>query len=134
MMNVTPRKTLKFSVIDAVDRDAPSTPTRTPTTVPSRPVKTPKSSDTSTNVGAEDDRAIPAKLELFKDDEGSNKTTAPAAPPSADSEVVDEDTNTVKDDKEQVVTPWTVQSEGAVDYDKLIRDFGCHHLTKGTTQ
>ena len=31
--------------------------------------------------------------------------------------------------KEQVVDPWTVESEGAIDYDKLISQFGSQKLT-----
>lgn len=31
--------------------------------------------------------------------------------------------------KEQVVDPWTVESEGAIDYDKLIQQFGSQPLT-----
>lgn len=30
----------------------------------------------------------------------------------------------------QTVTPWEVEAEGGVDYDKLIRDFGCSHITE----
>jgi tryptophanyl-tRNA synthetase len=45
---------------------------------------------------------------------------APPAPPSADA-------GTAK--KEQVVDPWTVESEGAIDYDKLIQQFGSQPLT-----
>lgn len=32
--------------------------------------------------------------------------------------------------KEQVVDPWTVESEGAIDYDKLISSFGCQRISK----
>lgn len=39
-----------------------------------------------------------------------------------------------KEEKEQVVTPWTVQSEGAVDYEKLIVQFGCQRLTEDVCQ
>lgn len=39
-----------------------------------------------------------------------------------------------EDEKEQVVTPWTVQSEGEVDYEKLIVQFGCQRLTEDITQ
>lgn len=31
--------------------------------------------------------------------------------------------------KEQIVDPWTVESEGAIDYDKLISSFGSQRLT-----
>ena len=108
------KSTSKFSVFDLeVPILAPSTPNRTPIAAPQRPVKTPKTVD------AEDDKsniekAIPAQLNLFKDDDIDGKLVA--------------DGNAKK---EQVVTPWAVESEGAVDYDKLIRDFGCHALTKG---
>ncbi len=30
----------------------------------------------------------------------------------------------------QVVDPWTVESDNAIDYDKLIRDFGSQPLTQ----
>lgn len=29
----------------------------------------------------------------------------------------------------QVITPWEVEAEGGIDYDKLIRDFGCSSIT-----
>jgi tryptophanyl-tRNA synthetase len=32
--------------------------------------------------------------------------------------------------KEQIVDPWTVESEGAIDYDKLISSFGCQRISK----
>lgn len=32
--------------------------------------------------------------------------------------------------KDQVVDPWTVESEGAIDYDKLISSFGCQRISK----
>ena len=34
------------------------------------------------------------------------------------------------DKKVQVVDPWTVESEGAIDYDRLIVQFGSQHLTE----
>ena len=112
------KNTKKFSVIDVEVQLAPATPTRTPIQAPQRPVKTPKT------VEAEDDKTnqgknIPAQMALFKDDDVDDNNP-PGAPTDANAK------------KEQVVTPWTVESEGAVDYDKLIRDFGCHALTKGS--
>ena len=32
--------------------------------------------------------------------------------------------------KDQVVDPWTVESEDAIDYERLIVQFGSHHLTE----
>lgn len=114
-MNPVPVPTTKFSVFDTAPQvDAPSTPRPNKSPIPDRPVKTPRTKDDQLNAG-DGDNAMPEKMVLFKDEGGSNESAASSA---ADAE------------KEQVVTPWTVQSEGAVDYDKLIRDFGCHHLTK----
>jgi tryptophanyl-tRNA synthetase len=33
------------------------------------------------------------------------------------------------DKKEQVVDPWNVEADEAIDYDKLINSFGCHKIT-----
>lgn len=38
------------------------------------------------------------------------------------------DSPTVEAPKEQVVDPWTVESEGAIDYDKLIEQFGSQRI------
>lgn len=43
---------------------------------------------------------------------------------------VADDEEAVDGDTEQVVTPWEVEAEGGVDYDKLIVSFGCSHLTE----
>ncbi|RYG67030.1 hypothetical protein EON64_08370 [archaeon] len=39
-----------------------------------------------------------------------------------------EDMDEKKEKKEQVVDPWTVESEGAIDYDRLIHTFGSQRL------
>ena len=46
--------------------------------------------------------------------------------PNVDVESVIDD----KDKKAQVVDPWTVESEGAIDYDKLIDQFGSQRITQ----
>jgi len=43
-------------------------------------------------------------------------------------EAVDEISGEKAPKKEQVVDPWTVESEGAIDYDKLISQFGSQKL------
>ena len=52
----------------------------------------------------------------------SNTTIKPIKMQSLDPE------EEVEEKKEQVVNPWTVESEGAIDYDKLIDSFGCQKI------
>lgn len=46
-------------------------------------------------------------------------------------EADEEDAQDQKEEKKaQIVDPWTVESEGAIDYDKLIDSFGCQRITE----
>lgn len=72
----------------------------------SRPVKTPAPSS-----GIKADHVEPIKMQSF--DEVIDR-------------IAKEDDEPAK--KEQVVDPWTVESEGAIDYDKLISQFGSQKL------
>lgn len=68
------------------------------------------------------------------------KTPAPSSGMKGEAEIepikmqsLDEALDQLKEDgtplkKEQVVDPWTVESEGAIDYDKLISQFGSQKL------
>ena len=40
-----------------------------------------------------------------------------------------QNTNGTKEVKKQVVDPWTVESEGDIDYERLIRDFGSQKIS-----
>ena len=94
------KSTSKFSVLDT-EADAPKTPTKvksTTTPVTERPVKTPNTEKLDIE---------PIVMQSL----GSGK-----------------DSPTVDAPKEQVVDPWTVESDGAIDYDKLIEQFGSQRI------
>jgi len=99
--------TKKFSVysfpcIPAV----PTTPPRSASKVEvSRPTKTP--APTPKNLQKE---LAPIKMQSLDPEE----------------EIIKEEIKEGK--KEQVIDPWTVESEGAIDYDKLILNFGCQKI------
>lgn len=87
----------------------PSTPKKeitVPTTATSRPTKTPKDS----SHGNESIKPIAIDMSL--------------SAPSFDVEDYENVVASVSTGGSQVVDPWTVESEGAIDYDKLIKQFG----------
>lgn len=95
------KSTSKFSVLDT-QVDAPKTPTKVKsdkaTPVTERPVKTPNTE----------------KLDI--------------EPIVMQSLGTGKDSPVVEAPKEQVVDPWTVESEGAIDYDKLVEQFGSQRI------
>jgi tryptophanyl-tRNA synthetase len=101
--------TSRFSVLNTPGVARPSTPPNSATkpSPASRPVKTPAPSSAK-----KDEHVEPIKIQNFDD-------VAQCA----------ENENASKDAKKaQVVDPWTVESEGAIDYDRLIQDFGSQKL------
>ncbi len=103
-------ETAKFCVLGKASSGAPKTPTRatntTSTPVTTRPVKTPLLSGKK----AEEIKPIVMKsLSTENEKETLNNDDVDTA-------------------KEQVVNPWTVESEGAIDYDKLITLFGSQRI------
>lgn len=98
--------TSKFAVLDSFDPSAPRTPPRGKQSSgsASRPTKTPAPASESCHG---DNDVEPIKMK------------------SLDGENEEED---APQKKEQVVDPWTVESEGAIDYDKLISSFGCQRI------
>ena len=107
--NYSVQNTGRFAVLDHVGVVArPSTPPNSATKVSSasRPVKTPAPSS-----GKKVEVMEPIKMQSLDDAcNGDAKNEEPLK-------------------KEQVVDPWTVESEGAIDYDKLISQFGSQKLT-----
>lgn len=107
--NYSVQNTGRFAVLDHVGVVArPSTPPNSATKVSSasRPVKTPAPSS-----GKKVEVMEPIKMQSLDDAcNGDPKNEEPLK-------------------KEQVVDPWTVESEGAIDYDKLISQFGSQKLT-----
>ena len=112
-------KTARFEVfgLPGPKQEArPTTPRRsdaagTPASVASRPTKTPNTKDRAKDIapvtldygGCDDDEKVDA-----------GKAASPVAPVAAK--------------KEQVVDPWSVESDDAIDYDKLIQQFGTQRL------
>jgi tryptophanyl-tRNA synthetase len=97
----------------------PSTPPSKKSDTPaSRPTKTPKplAMDDASSSSASADAAVgvqPLTMETRFEEEFGEPVVPP---PQADGK------------KEQVVDPWTVESEGAIDYDRLIAQFGSQRL------
>jgi hypothetical protein len=116
-MNVL--QTSKFSVLESKQEVevVPKTPRKQDSAVKdkelstlSRPVKTPLATKEHYHV----EPIIMQRLTSFE----------------TESEVEKEIVDNVKIIKEQVIDPWTVESEGAIDYDKLIQQFGCQRIEK----
>ena len=104
--------TSRFAVLSAPGTaNRPSTPPKSNTKVSSasRPVKTPAPSS-----GKKVEIMEPIKMKSLEDE--------PEVQAKAESDDV------VAEKKEQIVDPWTVESEGAIDYDKLISQFGSQKL------
>jgi tryptophanyl-tRNA synthetase len=120
------RKTAKFYVFCAPGEviPGPSTPPRKSDTLTpaSRPTKTPKSLNKEMDKVDEELESLPLSMEkAFKAEFGDDVPNADAAVPT---------TASSSSAKEQVVDPWTVESDGAIDYDKLIDQFGSQRLGK----
>ena len=114
--------TPKFCVANRADQ-APVTPPRIKThsapTV-SRPTKTPSSVPS-----AKEGIIQPILMRSLIDDNSGGDI--PSMQPLTDDQGGNDDT--VQGKKDQVVDPWTVESEGAIDYDKLIESFGSQPLS-----
>ena len=93
-----------------------TTPPSTPTTDSSaqRPSKTPPVANDATE-DLSSSHIVSSLDQKFEQD-------VPQPPPSGSS-------SSGSTKKEQVVDPWTVESDGAIDYDKLIQQFGSQPLT-----
>jgi tryptophanyl-tRNA synthetase len=87
------------------------TPPATPSasTPASRPVKTPST---------EDRNVEPVKLDYAGVEGGTEKVSAGG------------EGSPVPEKKTQTVDPWSVESDAAIDYDKLIKDFGTTRISK----
>jgi tryptophanyl-tRNA synthetase len=104
-----------------ISDSTPLTPTKdttvayqTPTHLLSRPVKTPKpQSNIKPVMNTSSLEASFAKVAIEKDPSNEKETESAA----------DE-----SQPKNQIVDPWTVESEGAIDYDRLISTFGCSRI------
>jgi tryptophanyl-tRNA synthetase len=97
----------------------PTTPKRDPVSTPaSRPTKTP-------NTDKKDDFA-PVPISYDGADQGAAEEGADGAPKEGGEGAPA--TATADGKKAQVVDPWSVESEGAIDYDKLIEQFGTARL------
>lgn len=100
--------TSRFSVLEGNNPNRPRTPPRsrpsgTPNNNLSRPTKTPASAQ---------QREVTSQVE-------------PIHMKSLEGEVTEDD---IPPKKEQVVDPWTVESDGAIDYDKLVSLFGSQRI------
>ena len=104
-----------FSIPDDKNVEMPTTPKRieTGSAPASRPTKTPSTaSDRAKDIA-------PVTLNYVGADEEEVASTKPGDSATA-----------VDAKKEQVVDPWSVESEGAIDYEKLIQQFGTQRLDK----
>lgn len=102
---------LNFSQIPTTPKkEGPTTENNSKSTA--RPVKTPKPASEIISEGAVSGN-LKEQLDL-------------AAEGELDLEPIQKENN--KKDSSQTVDPWTVQSEGAIDYDKLIKLFGSQRL------
>eukprot|EP01031_Cornospumella_fuschlensis_P041275 gene41275-50376_t len=78
----------------------------------------------------------PTKAQNNKEGDSSSLARPTKTPPVRTGPTVTEpiamqsldDVDDKKEKKEQVVDPWTVESEGAIDYDRLIHTFGSQRL------
>ena len=110
MSNYRIKATTKFSIHSFSGEDniiIPMTPPKSPNsnlTPVNRPTKTPVVS------AIKEEDLKPIKMEILEGD----------------------DTEKITSKKEQIVDPWTVESEGAIDYDKLISTFGSQRIEKET--
>lgn len=127
-MSIAVKQTSKFAVFSLQNIPAPEAPT-TPTTpkkaisadasVLSRPTKTPKSTGNA--------KGLPHIADL-------NELKVNLAESGQDCENAESKAAGKSDEKEtsqiaqQVVDPWTVASDGAIDYDKLVQQFGSQRL------
>lgn len=97
--------TAKFAAFGSVSTDGPKTPPRSGIKDKSssleRPTKTPAPSSEASH------HIKPIPMQSLEDDDAEEKAVAPTT---------------------QVVDPWTVESEGAIDYDYLVSQFGCHKI------
>jgi hypothetical protein len=97
-----------------INSSIPSTPKKeisVPSTATSRPTKTPKESSQESN----DIKPIAIDMSL--------------SAPSLDIDDYENVVAAVSSSNSQVIDPWTVESDGAIDYDKLIQQFGSTPLT-----
>jgi hypothetical protein len=110
-VNIQVVPTSRFSVLDGNNPTRPHTPPRSrpthPATTVSRPTKTPASAH------------------------GDEKPVSVVEPIHMQSLLDEEEGEGSKEKKEQIVDPWTVESEGAIDYDKLITLFGSQRIDQG---
>ena len=60
----------------------------------------------------------------------SKEVTKPIQTAQTNGDSIQIDSETIMPSKEQIVDPWTVQSEGTIDYDKLIEQFGSQRITQ----
>ena len=67
-------------------------------------------------------------LDQKLESETSEKAVASNVKPAAAASVVVSDVK-IAVKKEQIVDPWTVESDETIDYDKLIQQFGSQRLT-----
>ena len=86
--------------------------------------------------GTTESVAPTAKVAAEKPAAGAGKAVAVAAvksvsePKDSTPTATDPATEPHHGGEGQVITPWEVEAEGGIDYDKLVRDFGCSKITE----
>eukprot|EP01038_Epipyxis_sp_PR26KG_P009778 gene9778-13155_t len=129
--------TSKFSVFNHQSselRTPPSTPSliKCSTIGTSRPTKTPRTVINQLESNTDGD-IEPIPMKSLQDNENNNemkmvdKTNISFAKID-DLNHKDKLDNSSAKEKVQTIDPWTVESEGAIDYDKLIKQFGCQRI------
>lgn len=114
-MDLVVVRTAKFAVLEKKSTAIPSTPPRVPdrerNSSLNRPTKTPAPLSAGGNASI---KPIPMRSLVDNEADGEEESNIDAPPE--------------KGKPTQVVDPWTVESEGAIDYDYLIKQFGSQKI------